>query len=558
MANVTFKVAINNAEFPLSLALGSREVLDPGMDIASRTNPAFAGGSASLDWNMIQVQYAQNHIPTEKGYQAIWWSDPGNLVGASRNIVAAEQAVTSLSGSQISGVSTILATEVAGSSQITLEHVSSAGNAPISAGPATFAIPPGFNSALMQLSVAGFGSQPYIAVRFGSAVLAGGTLTIYRFLSPTPVVVTWPAGISQNDIIAIAAVSNYMIAMHRTGLILWSTPTNPLDFASTNLGAGSQLPIDITGYPIHLRAIAGGFVIYTALGAIGATATNNPSTPFIFAAISGAAGLVSDKVAFPPVAGSAQDEAHWVQTLAGIQRVTLRGAETVLHKISEVYRSERWYKVSSAASSPVVAEIFGITVQSQQTAHLVMLHGRYLIVSRSPAGDGRHFVYDTALRRASLLNISTYDSVPVIAESFATSYVSALSGLNLYRKALQSGQAFSKYANIVNSPTTSPAPVLIVGPIQLRRSRSVTVTEVRLYGDFLTYTGQAVISAYLWPITSEDSVPFTVPVLLTPVSATSRCLVFQCRDTAESFLLAIEGLGNFSAITLKAQVHGIR
>lgn len=74
MAIQRFKLAMNNASFPLVSTKAQRAVVIPGLDAAPRTPRGFYGQSASIDANTAQVIYAENVMPVAEGLHSVGYS----------------------------------------------------------------------------------------------------------------------------------------------------------------------------------------------------------------------------------------------------------------------------------------------------------------------------------------------------------------------------------------------------------------------------------------------------------------------------------------------------
>lgn len=68
MPKLVFKTALNTSKLPFSHLTGPTGVLVAHMDVASRQPGAAIGKSDNLDENIINVVFAQNVLPTAKGY----------------------------------------------------------------------------------------------------------------------------------------------------------------------------------------------------------------------------------------------------------------------------------------------------------------------------------------------------------------------------------------------------------------------------------------------------------------------------------------------------------
>ena len=74
MAVQRFKVALNNARFPLLSTKAQQAVFVPGLDSAPRTPRIFMGADESIDHNLAQVIYSENVMPSSEGIRSVGYS----------------------------------------------------------------------------------------------------------------------------------------------------------------------------------------------------------------------------------------------------------------------------------------------------------------------------------------------------------------------------------------------------------------------------------------------------------------------------------------------------
>lgn len=71
MAQQKFKTALTAAAIPFLYKQAPTGVLVPGRDVVNRTSGAFAGRQDNVDYNVIETSYAQNVLPTKRGYVSV-------------------------------------------------------------------------------------------------------------------------------------------------------------------------------------------------------------------------------------------------------------------------------------------------------------------------------------------------------------------------------------------------------------------------------------------------------------------------------------------------------
>lgn len=67
MAKQTFKTALNVSKFPFRHLKAPSGVLVARMDVAGRVGTSAVGKPDNLDYNIIEISFAQNVLPTAKG-----------------------------------------------------------------------------------------------------------------------------------------------------------------------------------------------------------------------------------------------------------------------------------------------------------------------------------------------------------------------------------------------------------------------------------------------------------------------------------------------------------
>lgn len=75
MAVNRFKLALNNATIPPLSSLAQRAVVNAGLDSAPRTPRIFMGDDDSADFNMAQVIYAENVMPSAHGCRSVGFAE---------------------------------------------------------------------------------------------------------------------------------------------------------------------------------------------------------------------------------------------------------------------------------------------------------------------------------------------------------------------------------------------------------------------------------------------------------------------------------------------------
>ena len=546
MATQKFKLAINNAKFPFLFSQAGRSVVQPGLDVAPRTSVAFVGSTESFDYNLIQVLYVENALPTAEGFIS---TTTESTLGAYAPAVSDFDRFITLRDAQERN---FLFSPARGKN-----YVWDATTATwISRNPFTW-------SALRSIV-----SSAYVDGR--TFILYEGDRLIEWNVGTSAfdtLTVTLPAGTSIGDIRCACGASNYLVLATDTR-ILWSSALDLLNFDDPIGKSGGQIPVDLAGQITCLVPIAGGFVIYTARNAVAAFFTNNPDAPFSFRAIQGAGGVAS----YEQVTADSNEAAHYTYGSSGLQLVNMQRAEPVAPDCSDFLAGKQY-----ESWNPATSKIEGTTLLEALEVKLQFLGNRYLTISYGQVAGQFTFAlfYDTALRRwgkvrcphvdLGILPLSVISEIPLKYSELTASYSSyTMAYEDLYTAygsvlPVRAGFAFLQADGAVRSLVSDPAVaagdgVLIIGHVKIVRSRALTFQEVTLDG---LYSVPAP-SVKLLGSTSANG--FTRNEVYTPprVVEDSLSVSYHGRKTFDNFDVAIEGKFALSSAIVETTIHGSR
>lgn len=544
MAVQTFKAALNAANYPMTYRQASRSVLFPGSDIVPRTNTGFHGTPDSADFNIMQLIYCENVIPIAKGLQS---------AGFVIEYPPYEPPATDFD--QLFLIrNTSLGTDISFSPGRGKNYVyRDAEEGWVSYSPFVF-------------------NADYKNITHGT--VNGRTFIFYERTKcvewdpVTPDVVditlTLPAGYDISDILGNSGASNYHILYTET-TILWSTVSNIFDFSDTDLGAGSQIPIDLKGRITAVRPISGGFIIYTSQNAIAASFTNDASRPFAFREVQNSGGVVSGE----QVSGEANAAGHYTYGNAGIQLVTLQRADTVFPEAADFLISPEldvWNPLTKTVDTAPLVNTFTPKVQ--------YLGSRYLFFSYG-SGNGifsHALVFDTALQRWGKLridhvdiNLLPLDSLGGPLRYYQLKYMYDYYGMQ-YRElnypaepppGLRQNFGFlqpdgTTWLMVTDIEAALTGSVVIFGRCQLSRGRNITIQRMELEGLFQTPIPEITL---LGSETGADRDSVTTP---TVVETTPYLVKADSRVTATNFDIAVEGNFQLTTHIVEATNHGNR
>lgn len=422
MAMNRFKLALNNARFPLVSTWGERAVVIPSMDIAARANRGFQGSEDSIDYDVPQILYGENFVPVTNGIKSVSYlkivePDAGGLNDfdqifplrdADENAVLYSPAhgrnyvynkttlawqhtdlTTVLSvGPPISILSPASPTQIA-DAKVTRAYVDGK----------TFVC----YSRLIAQKVAG-------AVDYDGSIYSWDStnlvLVTVSSLEPTPLVTNLPFTMGTID--GIAGSNGYLVVW--SGLeVAWA----PFDGTSFNFevyangevtGAGSQIPEDLQGPITAIIPVSGGYIIFTTKNAVAAFYNpNNFASPWIFKLIGNAGGLES----FEQATVEGNLATIYAYTTGGMQKISLNQAESDFPDVTDFLggRYLESFNPESIEFEPAAAsggECFVKVTYAGQ---------RFVIISYGfvPGIFSYALVYDVSLKRWGKLRLEHRD-----------------------------------------------------------------------------------------------------------------------------------------------------
>jgi hypothetical protein len=313
-------------------------------------------------------------------------------------------------------------------------------------------------------------------------------------------------------------------------------------------GAGYQIPQDVNSRITAIVGTSGGFVIFTDELAVAAHyQSNNPQSPWVFRRIPGAGGVTGPQ----QVTQDTGSGRMYAITTAGIQRISLNSAETMFEELTN-YMEGGVYETYAADGSN--NNIVKITSTLQRfTATVSCVSDRYLVfnvqlnVSTTPGYYKEQLIYDLALqrwgkRRYNAADVFTYPfGVTTAEESMATvepgGYVLRIK--------------FREYRSDIDQSVGTGR--LVLGKIQLHRSRNVQLSRVELENMHDTYDSVSILPSATGGAT-------TTGTYLTEINSPGsghQCRTYGGLIDCKNFLLSISGNFRLSTVVLEASTSGM-
>ncbi len=532
---------LNAANVPLTYSQAGRAMI-VNDDIGPRLPGDFSGDRANKDYGVPQVIYMENVMPFDKGIFSVGYVQQAAAIGGG--FAAADQCIV-------------------------LRDIDENRFAFVPADGANYVFDPASNTWSSIDPFTFSGSLVSVAYVEGRTFICYERNRIIEYDSGTSsfttISLTLPAGYTITDIRGICGASNYLI-LHTDFEVLWNAPGVLDEFASIDAGAGKQTPIDVKANITAIKPIAGGFVIYTVINAIGATFTNDATAPFSFKEIGNAGGVLSPEYVSD---GDQGGNAHYVWGTNGLQRISLPGSLVEYPEVTDFLtgkQTEMWNSVDKSIDLTTSA--------SHLTVKIAFVAGRYLVVSygQSTTHYDYALVYDTALQRWGKLKIEhqdafmypyslgsgnyDYEDLPGFYSELPGDYA-GLGGHTFSAIPPKQGLAFMNdlgeiYIAALDFAQADAAGVVVFGHIQHRRSRHITVQCVEFDG---LRSGVEPEVTLLLSTTGKER---TAVAATAAQGAEGEYQRFNSRKTARNVDIALEAAFVLTNATVEVMDHGNR
>lgn len=398
MAVQRFKLALNAAEFPLLSTHAPRAVHIPALDSSPRTPRTFMGADINIDYNLPQIIYCENVMPTKQGIKSVGY----------QQVIAPTVAndFDSIFPLRDANENTVLYSPSRGKNYI-YDDVAGAWS--------TETIPEIWGLTLAGGSVPSTSGVTYAYVDGKTFVCysrlkstTGVDMSIMQWdsatksLAPSTSIVTnlpFPAG----EIDGISSSSGYLLVW--SGLTIAWAPFSGAAFdftiyANGNFtGSGYQIPEDVQGPITAIIGMAGGFVAFTTRNAIGASYHSQTITaPWVFREIPDAGGM--DTYEQATVEGSLGRLIAY--TSAGMQSISLNSAEITFPAVGD-FIADRSSERYDPGSHSIIPGVISVDLFTKITA----VGNRYVVVSYGyfPGIFSYALVYDLGLKRWGKMRI---------------------------------------------------------------------------------------------------------------------------------------------------------
>lgn len=532
-------LVVTAAGFPLTYAQAKRATI-VNEDISPRLPGDFFGDRVNKDFGTPQMIFCENVMPFDKGLLSVGFVEEVAAIGGG--VATADRCIT-----------------LRDSAERLFSYVPAAGaNYVYNRTTAAWASVNPFSFTSNLISTAYVSGRTFVCFEHTKIIEYDSVAGTF-----SDITLTLPAGYVQTDIRGICGASNYLLLFTEFE-ILWNAPGILDEFASTDAGAGKQTPIDVKAQITTIQPISGGFIVYTARNAIGATYTDDATAPFNFKEVGNAGGVISAEFVSE---GDQSGTAQYIWGTKGLQRVSLSGSFVEYPEVTDFLtgkQCEVWNATTKAVDLTASA--------AHLTVKLAFLAGRYLVLSYGQGTTYFEFalVLDTALKRWGKLKIQHnaafmypypqgegsyfYDELPGFYADLPGDYAS-LAAITFSAIPPKQGLAFIDSTGAINVATldfsqTAASGVAIFGHLQHRLNREITLHGVELDGVRGTQTVTALLST-----TGKTR---TAVAATAAQTASGGWQKFNIRKTAKNIDVAVEGTFLLTGAIVRVAENGYR
>lgn len=563
MAVQRFKLALNAATFPLLSTHASRSVCIPALDGVARTPRTFMGSDENIDYNIPQIIYCENVLPTRSGIKSVGYQQ---VIAPTVN-----NDFDSIFPLRDADENTVLYSPSHGKNYIyddvlaawSTEDIPTIWGLTLAAG----SVPA--DSKVTYAYVDGKTFVCYSRLKSTTSVdmsIMQWDSATKSLIPATSIITNLPFAVGEID--GISSSSGYLLVW--SGLTIAWAPFNGAAFnfeiySSGNFtGAGYQIPEDVQGPITAIIAMAGGFIAFTTRNAIGASYhAQSIAAPWVFREIPDAGGM--DNYEQATVEGSLGKLIAY--TTSGMQSLSLNSAELAFPAVSDFIAarsSERYdFGNHTLVQGAVSTDLF---------TKLTAVGNRYIVISYGyyPGTFSFALVYDLGLKRWGKVRIVHrdcfyYTQKPVSAGltyamlldvSYADTAPETYAGTNLAPERVTAAQhalAFMKSTGEVvlgiwsDESRAEDEAVAIIGRVQLTRTSNTQLNTVEAEG---LKSGEIEI------MPSYDGRTLAETQVLTTIESVGDFRKAGGMISCKNFNVVIEGTFDLSTLILEGTTTG--
>lgn len=563
MAVQRFKLSLNAATFPLLSTLAQRAVCIPQLDGVARTPRTFMGADDSIDYNIPQVIYCENVLPTKEGIKSVGYQQ---VIAPTVN-----NDFDSIFSLRDEDENTVLYSPSKGKNYI-YDDVLLAWSSEDIPTIWSLTLTAGSDPTTSKVTYAYVDGKTFVCYsRLQSTTSVDMSIMQWdaatKSLVPsTSIITNLPFGVGEID--GISSSSGYLIVW--SGLTIAWAPFNGTAFDFTIYangaftGAGFQIPEDVQGPVTAIINMSGGFIAFTTRNAIAAHYQAQAiQAPWIFREIPNAGGMTSYEQA--TVEGTLGN--IFAYTSSGMQSLSLNSSELVFPAVSDFITSRSTERYDSGSHS-IIPGTASVDLFTKVTA----VGNRYLVISYGyyPGTFSFALVYDLALKRWGKMRIAHrdcfyYTQKPEAADmtyamlldvSYADTDPLAYQDMSLTPDRVTAAQhalAFLKSTGEVvlgiwsDEARTEDSAIAIIGRIQLSRSSNMQFNAIEAEG---------LKSGDIEIMPSYDGRTLAATEVLTPIYSAEDYLKAGSMIDCKNFNIIVEGTFDLSTLIIEGTATG--
>ena len=559
-----FKISLNNARFPFISEKAQRAVFYPALDSAPRTPRQFMGEIESIDYNLAQVIYGENIMPSAQGIKSVGFS---SIISPTVN-----DDFDTVFALRDEDENTVLFSPGKGKNYIYDESAQQWTSTPIASIFPALTLCPTCDPTTSEITYAYVDGKTFVCY----ARLKSTTNDDMSILFWNPVTgALEPAGalianlpFAAGEIDGISSSNGYLLVY--SGIEIAYAPFNgtAFDFIpyanGAFTGAGRQIAEDIKGNIRAVISVPGGFIMFTDKNAVAANYhAQSIAAPWVFREVPACGGLESYQQA--SVEGTLGR--IFAYTTAGMQSISLNSAESVWPDAADFIagrKIERFrYALNELYSGQLTLDLF-VKVANVGNRYIVISYGSY------PGVFSYALVWDLALERwgkirfrhrdafyyaygaeAKGLTYAALGDIPY-SDPLGLSYSGTVVG-NAFVSA-QHGIAFlTENGEVVLADwsdgvrTTEDEGVAIIGRVQLTRARNVQFNRAEIEG---LKSGEVLLQP------SYDGHNLEAAVPLITITDTPNYKIVGGLVDGKNFNILIKGTFDLSTIILESAPSG--
>jgi hypothetical protein len=378
MPQYPLRVNLASPLFPFATELWGRSIIVPQFDQNFDRTTLNAPG-VTVDKGIPQAFYMHNCLPTPQGYQAIGYTN-GLPPNAGNTLPPNPDFDQVFSIQQPDGHRFLFSPSIG----------------------KNFIYDATINTWIVSTPTPGVDGTTLVTVAMvqGQSYIYYEKIGAFKYdpVAQTMVPVTL-TGLDVTKVIGIASANGYMIAW-TTVNVAWSSLLNSTDFTpDLTTGAGGGAINDASGDIRVCLPIAGGFIVYCDLNAVGARYSGNINFPFVFKEVPGSGGIRHPN----DVSYHSNLAYHILWSGNGLQQLTLVSTIPIYVEATDFLAGQIFEDFDDASLTFSTSYL-----SSPLNLHITIISARFMVISYGMAApDFTHaLVFDLALSRWGKLKIT--------------------------------------------------------------------------------------------------------------------------------------------------------